>query len=216
MDLTVRPGEIVALLGPNGAGESTVCLAAAGLLTPTRGQVYVAGRNATRDGAVRRSRAGVADNLVVAQEWRGGDGGFVADLLAAPTRRTYEAERRQRAQAVLRACGLQALAGQYAGALPVGQARMVELARAVADPPGVLLLDEPASGMTADERRYLSSVIRHLADEEGCAVLLVEHNVAFVMELCARVIVLGLGRVLAEGTAADVRADPRVRDAYLG
>ncbi|MYZ14675.1 ABC transporter ATP-binding protein, partial [Streptomyces sp. SID337] len=103
-----------------------------------------------------------------------------------------------------------------AGALPVGQARMVELARAVADPPAVLLLDEPASGMTAEERRQLSAVVRHLADDEGCAVLLVEHNVAFVMELCARVVVLDLGRVLAHGTPAEVRADPRVRDAYLG
>ncbi|NDZ99506.1 ABC transporter ATP-binding protein, partial [Streptomyces sp. SID10116] len=98
----------------------------------------------------------------------------------------------------------------------VGQARMVELARAVADPPAVLLLDEPASGMTAEERRQLSAVVRHLADDEGCAVLLVEHNVAFVMELCARVVVLDLGRVLAHGTPAEVRADPRVRDAYLG
>lgn len=117
---------------------------------------------------------------------------------------------------MLRSCGLDELTGSYAGGLPVGQARMVELARAVADPPRVLLLDEPASGMAADERRHLASVIRRLAGDEGCAVLLVEHNVAFVMELCTRVVVLDLGSVLAEGSAADVRADPAVRDAYLG
>ncbi|MGW7370135.1 ABC transporter ATP-binding protein C-terminal domain-containing protein, partial [Streptomyces sp. NPDC054841] len=111
---------------------------------------------------------------------------------------------------------LDALAQTYAGGLPVGRARMVELARALADPPEVLLLDEPASGMSAEERAQLAAVVRHMADEEDCAVLLVEHNVAFVMELCARVVVLDLGEVLAEGSPAEVRADPRVRDAYLG
>lgn len=93
---------------------------------------------------------------------------------------------------------------------------MVELARAVADPPRVLLLDEPASGMSAPERERLATVVRRLAAEEGCAVLLVEHNVAFVMDLCTRVVVLDLGAVLAEGTAAEVRANPLVREAYLG
>ncbi|WP_406054304.1 hypothetical protein OG462_03470 [Streptomyces sp. NBC_01077] len=123
---------------------------------------------------------------------------------------------RERAAAVLHECGLDALAGSYAGGLPVGQARMVEVARALADPPRVLFLDEPASGTTAEERRGLAAVIRHMADEENCAVLLVEHNVAFVMELCSRVVVLDLGRVLAEGAPAEIHADPAVREAYLG
>ncbi|MFD4628804.1 ABC transporter ATP-binding protein [Streptomyces sp. NPDC058284] len=231
VDLAVRPGEICGLIGPNGAGKTTLFDVLSGIRRPDRGRVLVDGRDVTRRSPVWRARHGmrrtfqrqqlfgqltVADHLVLAQEWRGGGGGLAADLLAAPTRRTHEAARRDRAAAVLRACGLEALAGRYAGTLPVGQARMVELARAVADPPRVLLLDEPASGMTADERRRLSAVIRRLADDEGCAVLLVEHNVAFVMELSARVVVLDLGRVLAHGTAAEVRADPKVRDAYLG
>ncbi|MEV5981249.1 ABC transporter ATP-binding protein [Streptomyces sp. NPDC052114] len=231
VDLAVRPGEVCGLIGPNGAGKTTLFDVLSGIRRPDGGRVLLDGTDVTRRSPVWRARHGmrrtfqrqqlfgqltVADNLLVAQEWRGGGGGFAADLLAAPTRRGHEAARRERAAAVLRECGLDTLAGQYAGALPTGLARMVELARAVADPPRVLLLDEPASGMTADEHRYLSAVIRHLADEEGCAVLLVEHNVAFVMELCARVVVLDLGRVLAQGTAAEVRADPRVRDAYLG
>ncbi|MEV0320899.1 ABC transporter ATP-binding protein [Streptomyces sp. NPDC050658] len=231
VDLTVRPGEVCGLIGPNGAGKTTLFDVVSGIRRPDEGRVLLDGADITRRSPVWRARHGmrrtfqrqqlfgqltVADNLVVAQEWRGGGGGFAADLLASPTRRTYEKERRDRAATVLRECGLDALAEDYAGALPVGRARMVELARAVADPPRVLLLDEPASGMTADERGQLSSVIRHLADEEGCAVLLVEHNVAFVMELCARVVVLDLGAVLARGTPAEVRADPKVRDAYLG
>ncbi|RSS42369.1 ABC transporter ATP-binding protein, partial [Streptomyces sp. WAC07061] len=123
--------------------------------------------------------------------------------------------RRERGGRVLADCGIGALGSSYAGGLPVGQARMVELARAVADPPGVLLLDEPASGMSAPERAQLAGVVRRLA-AQGCAVLLVEHDVAFVMDLCTRVVVLDLGSVLAEGTPAEVRADRRVREAYLG
>ncbi|MGP3689378.1 ATP-binding cassette domain-containing protein [Streptomyces sp. IBSNAI002] len=147
---------------------------------------------------------------------RGGGGGPAADLVAFPARRSRERARREHGERVLAGCGIGALGSSYAGGLPVGQARMVELARAVADPPRVLLLDEPASGMSAPERERLASVVRRLAREEGCAVLLVEHNVAFVMDLCARVVVLDLGSVLAEGPPAAVRADPLVREAYLG
>ncbi|MER5179192.1 ABC transporter ATP-binding protein [Streptomyces sp. NPDC002896] len=227
----LRAGEVCGLIGPNGAGKTTLFDVLSGIRRPDEGRILLDGTDITRRSPVWRARHGmrrtfqrqqlfgqltVADNLLVAQEWRGGGGGLAADLVTAPTRRTQEAARRRRAAAVLETCGLDGLTESYAGGLPVGQARMVELARAVADPPRVLLLDEPASGMAADERRHLASVIRRLADDEGCAVLLVEHNVAFVMELCARVVVLDLGSVLAEGGAADVRADPAVRDAYLG
>ncbi|MFF5932837.1 ABC transporter ATP-binding protein [Streptomyces sp. NPDC012508] len=216
--ISVRPGEICGLIGPNGAGKTTLFDVLSGIRRPDAGGIEYAATDITRRSPVWRARHGirrtfqrqqlfgqltVADNLVVAQEWRGGP-------------RRGARGHRERAAAVLHACGLDALAGSYAGALPVGQARMVELARALADPPRVLLLDEPASGTTAEERRRLAAVVRHAADEENCAVLLVEHNVAFVMELCSRVVVLDLGRVLAEGTAAEVRADAAVREAYLG
>ncbi|MFF0447867.1 ABC transporter ATP-binding protein [Streptomyces sp. NPDC004609] len=229
--LGIAPGEVCGLIGPNGAGKTTFFDVVSGIRRPDEGRVRLNGVDITRRSPVWRARHGmrrtfqrqqlfgqltVADNLLVAQEWRGGGGGLAADLVASPTRRTRETARRARASAVLRDCGLDALADGYAGALPVGQARMVELARALADPPRVLLLDEPASGMSGDERARLAAVVRHLADEEGCAVLLVEHNVAFVMELCARVVVLDLGSVLAEGTAAEVRADTKVVEAYLG
>ncbi|WP_415953581.1 ABC transporter ATP-binding protein [Streptomyces sp. KLOTTS4A1] len=231
VSLGIAPGEVCGLIGPNGAGKTTLFDVVSGIRRPDEGRVLLDGTDITRRSPVWRARHGmrrtfqrqqlfgqltVADNLLVAQEWRGGGGGLAADLVASPTRRTREAARRERAADVLRSCGLDQLAGDYAGALPVGRARMVELARALADPPRALLLDEPASGMTAEERGQLAAVIRHLAQVEGCAVLLVEHNVAFVMELCARVVVLDLGTVLAEGPAPEVRADPRVREAYLG
>ncbi|WP_329097597.1 ABC transporter ATP-binding protein [Streptomyces sp. NBC_01439] len=231
VDLGVRAGEVCGLIGPNGAGKTTLFDVLSGIRRPDQGRMLLDGVDVTRRSPVWRARHGirrtfqrqqlfgqlsVADNVLVAQEWQGGGGGPAADLLALPARRARERERRARGQRVLADCGIGALGASYAGGLPVGQARMVELARAVADPPRVLLLDEPASGMSAPERGRLAEVVRALAEREGCAVLLVEHNVAFVMELCARVVVLDLGTVLAEGTAAEVRANPLVREAYLG
>lgn len=216
--VSVGPGEICGLIGPNGAGKTTLFDVVSGIRRPDAGTVEYDGTDITRRSPAWRARHGVrrtfqrqqlfgqltvADNLVVAQDWRGGA-------------RSEARRRRERAAAVLHDCGLGALADSYAGALPVGQARLVELARALADPPRVLLLDEPASGTTPGERGGLAAAVRRTAEEENCAVLLVEHDVAFVMELCSRVVVLDLGRVLAEGTAAEVRADPAVREAYLG
>ncbi|MFF2502010.1 ABC transporter ATP-binding protein [Streptomyces sp. NPDC058067] len=229
--LTLRPGEVCGLIGPNGAGKTTLFDVLSGIRRPDAGRVLLDGEDVTRRSPVWRARHGmrrtfqrqqlfgqltVADNLLVAQEWRGGGGGLAADLVAAPTRRAYERRRRARAAEMLRACGLESLAGSYAGMLPVGQARMVELARAGVEGARVVLLDEPASGMTDEETGQLKAVVRHLTDQQGCAVLLVEHNVAFVMDLCSRIVVLDLGTRLAEGTPAAVRADPAVRDAYLG
>ncbi|MYT74350.1 MULTISPECIES: ABC transporter ATP-binding protein [unclassified Streptomyces] len=213
VDLRLAAGEVCGLIGPNGAGKTTFFDVVSGIRRPDAGRVLLDGTDITRRSPVWRARHGmrrtfqrqqlfgqltVADQLRVAQEWRrgGADAG--------------------RAETLLDACGLTDVAGAWAGTLPVGRARMVELARAAADRPRVLLLDEPASGMTAAERGLLASVVRGLAEESGCAVLLVEHNVAFVMELCARVVVLDLGSVLAEGTPEAVRADRRVREAYLG
>ncbi|MBO1331043.1 ABC transporter ATP-binding protein [Streptomyces sp. VRA16 Mangrove soil] len=213
VDLRLSPGEVCGLIGPNGAGKTTFFDVVSGIRRPDSGRVLLDGTDVTRRSPVWRARHGmrrtfqrqqlfgqltVADHLLVAQEWRRGgtDAARIRDLLTS--------------------CGLSDLATSYAGTLPVGRARMVELARAAADRPRVLLLDEPASGMTAEERGLLASVVRTLAEETECAVLLVEHNVAFVMELCSRVVVLDLGAVLAEGSPEAVRADRRVREAYLG
>ncbi|MFE5908983.1 ABC transporter ATP-binding protein [Streptomyces wedmorensis] len=216
--VSVRPGEICGLIGPNGAGKTTLFDVLSGMRRPDAGAIAYDGTDITRRPPAWRARHGirrtfqrqqlfgqltVTDNLVVAQDWRGGV-------------RPSAGRHRQRAAAVLHDCGLDTLAGSYAGGLPVGQARMVELARALADPPRVLLLDEPASGTTPEERRRLASLIRRTATDDDCAVLLVEHNVAFVMDLCSRVVVLDLGHVLAEGTPAEIHANPAVREAYLG
>ena len=117
---------------------------------------------------------------------------------------------------MLERCGLVPVRKELAGSLPIAIARMVELARAIADPPKVLLLDEPASGLDETETVRLGEQIQAVRDETGCVVLLVEHNAGFVMEQSDRVVVLDLGTVLADGTPEEIQSNQAVRDAYLG
>jgi branched-chain amino acid transport system ATP-binding protein len=158
----------------------------------------------------------VEDNVLCALEWRSGGGGFVGDVLGFPGRRRREVERRRRVADVLERCGLADLRHELAGSLSIGTARMVELARAVVDHPTVLLLDEPVSGLDDAEAVRLGQQIDQVRAERDCAVLLVEHNAAFVMARCDRVLVLDRGGVLAVGTPAEIQSNELVREAYLG
>jgi branched-chain amino acid transport system ATP-binding protein len=229
--LVVHPGEVCGLIGANGAGKTTLFDVASGVRTPDRGTVRLHGRDVTRWSAHRIARAGlrrtfqrvqtfgwltVEENLLVATEWQGGGGGVVADLVGSPTRRRREAARRQKADELLDRCGLTGLRDRSCGTLPIGTARLVELARALVDEPSVLLLDEPASGLEAAEAERFAAIVEEERTERGTAVLCVEHDVAFVMHLSDRIVVLDLGRVIADGSPDEVRADPAVRDAYLG
>lgn len=223
----VPGGQVCGVIGPNGAGKTTLFDVVSGLRRPTTGRVSLAGEDVTRVAPVRRARSGlrrtfqrtqvfgrltVADNVLAALDWHGGGGGLAADLVALPGRRRRERERRERAAEVLELCGLTALRDAYAAALPVGQRRLVELARALADRPRLLLLDEPTSGLDADQTVRLREVIAAL----DTTVLLVEHDMAFVMQTCDRLVVLDLGKVIASGTPEEIRQNPIVRAAYLG
>ncbi|GAA2320797.1 ABC transporter ATP-binding protein [Nonomuraea roseoviolacea subsp. roseoviolacea] len=223
----VPEGQVCGVIGPNGAGKTTLFDVVSGLRRPGAGRVSVAGEDLTRASAVRRARRGlrrtfqrtqvfgrltVAGNVLAALDWHGGGGGLVADLVGRPARRRLERERRARVDEVLELCGLTALRDAYAAALPVGQRRMVELARALADRPRLLLLDEPTSGLDAEQGDRLRAVVAAL----DTTVLLVEHDMGFVMDACDRLVVLDLGRVIATGPPEEVREDPVVRAAYLG
>ncbi|MDP4511624.1 ABC transporter ATP-binding protein [Nonomuraea turcica] len=223
----VAAGQVCGVIGPNGAGKTTLFDVVSGLRRPSAGRVSVAGRDVTGMSPVKRARAGlrrtfqrtqvfgrltVADNVLAALDWHGGGGGLAADLVGWPGRRRHERERRERVNEVLRLCALDGLRDAYAAALPVGQRRLVELARALADRPRLLLLDEPTSGLDAGQTTRLGAVVRSL----NTTVLLVEHDMGFVMDTCDRIVVLDLGKVIATGTPAEIRENPVVRAAYLG
>ncbi len=227
----VGAGEVCGLIGANGAGKTTLFDVISGVRTPNSGRVELHGRDVTRWSSHRRARGGlrrtfqrvqvfgwltVEENLLVAAEWYGGGGGVVADLVAAPSRRRREVERREMARDVLATCGLEPIRNRQAVGLPIGTARLVELGRALMGNPSVLLLDEPASGLDHAEAERFGDVVERTRRERGTAVLLVEHDVAFVLDRCDRIVVLHLGRVLADGAPEAIRADPAVRDAYLG
>ena len=231
VSMSVAPGEVQGLIGPNGAGKTTLFDVISGLRDPDRGTIELDGVDITKRSSVWRSRNGlrrtfqrqqifgrltVEDNLLCAQEWRGGGGGVVADLLSLPSRRSRERNRRRHVDDVLELCGLAQLRNTPAGSLPIGQARMVELGRALADTPSVLLLDEPTSGLGEEETSHLSEAIGRLRSSRQCAILLVEHDISFVMDQCDKIVVLERGMTLAEGTPTEIQANDTVRNAYLG
>jgi ABC-type branched-subunit amino acid transport system ATPase component len=229
--LEARRGEVLGLIGPNGAGKTTLFDVISGLRAPDRGRVELGGRDVTGLSAVRRARLGlrrtfqrqqvfgglsVEDNLLCATEWRGGGGGVAGDLVRWPGRRRREVTRRAALDATLTTCGLAPVRRGQAGSLPIGRARMLELGRALADDPSVLMLDEPTSGLGDDDMERLTVIIEQVKASARCAVVLVEHDIGFVMAHADRVAVLVRGQVIAEGTPADVQRDEQVRAAYLG
>ncbi len=227
----VDAGTVCGLIGPNGAGKTTLFDVIAGVRRPSRGRVTFDGTDVSSMSVAQRAHRGlrrtfqrvqtfgwltVEDNVLATMAWRGGGGGFVADVLGLPTRARRERERRAQVERTLELCGLLDVRHEHAGGLPIGTARMVELARATVEAPKLLMLDEPVSGLGEAQAERLGSHIQAVRDETGCAVLLVEHDAGFVMSHSDRVVVLDLGRVLADGSPDEIQANPDVRAAYLG
>jgi branched-chain amino acid transport system ATP-binding protein len=140
---------------------------------------------------------------------------MVGDLLHLPSRSRREKERRERAEQVLARCGLLDLRAEPAGGLSIGELRRVELARAIADPPRLLLLDEPTSGLEDAETEQLGEIMLDLRSSDGCAILLIEHHIPFVMQYSDEISVLDLGRIIANGTPEEMMQSEVVREAYL-
>jgi ABC-type branched-subunit amino acid transport system ATPase component len=229
--LRVPERTIVGLIGPNGAGKTTLFNSVSGLVRPVSGRVHLFGEDVTSRSVHQRARAGVGrtfqrlelfgslsvlENLVVAYEAHHRRGGLLSDLLALPATVDTRAEAEERARAVLELLGIESYADARAGDLPVGLARLVELGRALCTEPKLLILDEPSSGLREAESERLADLLRHARDEDGKSVLVVEHNMRFVLGLCEYIYVLDWGRILAEGPPNKIRADPLVRAAYLG
>ncbi len=225
VSMTLQPGEVVGLIGPNGAGKTTLIDVATGFVQPTSGEVLLDGRIISAVSAQQRVHLGVArawqslelfsvmtveENLRTAAE-RGTLRAYLSDLVW-PRRRPLP----DMARAAIRIFGLQDVLQAYPDSLPYATRRLVGIARAVAAGPSVLLLDEPAAGLDERSTRELSLLIRKLARQWGIAVLLVEHDVAMVMDTCDRVVAVEFGREIVTGTPEVVRSHPRVIEAYLG
>jgi branched-chain amino acid transport system ATP-binding protein len=230
-DLSFEVGEqaITALIGPNGAGKTTTFNLISGLLPPSSGRVRLHGEDLARRSPHEICRAGigrtfqtpqsfasltVVENIMVAAQWHARSGFFAAGLGLARARAD---EQRIRSQAMeqLDFLGMADLASRPAGTLPVGQQRLLEIGRALATQPKVLLLDEPAAGLTQAELQALRGLLLQIRSR-GIAILLVEHNMRFVFGTADHIVVLNFGQKLAEGSATQIAADPRVIAAYLG
>jgi branched-chain amino acid transport system ATP-binding protein len=228
VDFMVRPGQIKALIGPNGAGKTTIFNLISGALRPTRGRVLfegtplparahaVAARGIARTFQLVKlfGDMTVLENVLVGCHRRG-RAGWLGCALRTRAMRADEQHLRARAYAVLRLLGLEARAQVPASLLSYGEQRLVEIGRALAMEPRLLLLDEPGAGLNAAEHAGLAAIIRKIR-ESGTTVLLVDHHMDFVMDLSDEVLVLSYGQKLAEGAPRAVRADPHVIAAYLG
>ncbi|MFI1967635.1 ABC transporter ATP-binding protein [Streptomyces cinnamoneus] len=228
VDLTVHTGQIVGLIGPNGAGKTTFFNCLTGLYTPAEGTVTY------RDTALPAkphlvTRAGIArtfqnirlfasmtvlENVLVGRHTRTKEG-LLAALLRGPTYHRAEKASKQRALELLDFTGLTPQRDQLARNLPYGEQRRLEIARALASDPGLLLLDEPTAGMNPHETRTTERLVRAIRDQ-GTAVLVIEHDMRFIFNLCDHVAVLVQGQKLTEGTPRTVQNDERVIAAYLG
>jgi branched-chain amino acid transport system ATP-binding protein len=214
VSLDIAAGRLTGLIGPNGAGKTTLFNVITGLQKPARGRVFLDDKDIT--GVSARARSGLGLGRTFQRlELFGSMSTHDNVLVALEGRRVRGRTARRTTAELLERVGLEPVAATPASLLPTGLARLLELARALACQPKVLLLDEPSSGLDASESDRLGDLLMELV-ADGIAVLLVEHDMEFVMGLCEQIHVLDFGRLIAQGKPAEIQADPAVQAAYLG
>ncbi len=233
--LQMRRGEILAIIGPNGAGKTSLFNSLTGVYTPQEGEILVAARPGDQPQSVLGKKTHVVNHMGVARTFQNirlfpaltalenvkvgvetrQKSGPVSAMLGMPWQRREERESMQAAYALLDRVGLAGRANELAGSLAYGEQRRLEIARALATGPGVILLDEPAAGTNPVEKRELAALIEQI-NAEGVSVLLIEHDMKLVMSVADRIVVLNFGQRIAEGTPEQIQRDPAVVAAYLG
>ena len=229
-NLTIGKTEIAGLIGPNGAGKTTVFNLLTKVYQPTMGTIMVNGKDTAGMNTVQANKLGIArtfqnirlfDNMTVEDNVRIGlhnqvKYGMFTGILRLPRYWKQEKRQHERAMELLDIFGMQDLADETAGSLPYGAQRRLEIVRALATDPKLLLLDEPAAGMNPHETEELMENIAKIRDQFQIAILLIEHDMSLVMGVCEGICVLNFGKIIAKGTADEIQANPAVIEAYLG
>ena len=229
-NLEIKSGELIGLIGPNGAGKTTVFNILTGVYNASSGEYTLDGENVIKTSTSALVKKGLArtfqnirlfkylsvlDNVVAAYNFRM-KYGILSGMLRFPNFWREEKEAKEKAMALLKIFDLDKYAEMHAGNLPYGEQRKLEIARAMATEPKILLLDEPAAGMNPKETEDLMNTIKLIRDKFGIAVLLIEHDMKLVLGICERLVVLNYGQILASGDPKEVINNPQVVEAYLG
>ena len=229
-NLEINSGELIGLIGPNGAGKTTVFNILTGVYNASSGEYTLDGENVIKTSTSALVKKGLArtfqnirlfkylsvlDNVVAAYNFRM-KYGILSGMLRFPNFWREEKEAKEKAMALLKIFDLDKYANMHAGNLPYGEQRKLEIARAMATEPKILLLDEPAAGMNPKETEDLMNTIKLIRDKFGIAVLLIEHDMKLVLGICERLLVLNYGKILASGKPNEVINNPQVVEAYLG